>query len=74
MISILACLKTSLIDTEPCNAVGSESDCRSKDHKFHPGLSHAFVEIDHEIISMVILLLIQEVTNESMCRKYWLTP
>ena len=41
--------------------------------------SHTFVEIDHEIISMVILLLllIQEgllsVTSESMCKKYWLT-
>ena len=41
--------------------------------------SHTFVEIDHEIISMVILLflLIQEgvfsVTSQSMCTKYWLT-
>ena len=44
-----------------------------------PARSHIFVEIDHEIISMVILLLplIQEgllsVTSESMCTKYWLT-
>ena len=44
-----------------------------------PTLSHTFVEIDHEIVSMVILLLplIQEgllsLTRESMCRKYWLT-
>ena len=41
--------------------------------------SNTFVEIDHEIISMVILLLplIQEgllsVTSEIMCTKYWLT-
>ena len=41
--------------------------------------SHTFVEIDHEITSMVILLfpLIQEgllsVTSESLCTKYWLT-
>ena len=41
--------------------------------------SHTFIEIDHEIICTVILLLtlIQEgllsVTSESMCRKYWLT-
>ena len=41
-------------------------------------LSNTFVEIDHEIISTVILLLplIQEgllsVTSESMCTKYWL--
>ena len=40
---------------------------------------HTFVEIDHEIISMVILLLLltQEgllsVTSKSMCMKYWLT-
>ena len=39
--------------------------------------SHTFVEIDHEIISMVthLLPLIQEgllsVTRESMCMKYW---
>ena len=41
--------------------------------------SHTFVEIDHQIISMVILLLllIQEdllpVTSESVCTNYWLT-
>ena len=38
---------------------------------------HTFVEIDHEIISMVILhLLIQEgllsVTSKGMCVEYWL--
>ena len=46
-----------------------------------PALSHTFMEIDREIISMVILLpsrwIIQEgllsVTSESMCTKYWLT-
>ena len=44
-----------------------------------PARSHTFVEIGHEILSTVILLLllIQEgllsVTNESMCMKYWLT-
>ena len=42
-------------------------------------LSHTCMEIDHEIISTVGLLLplIQEgllsVTSESMCTKYWLT-
>ena len=41
--------------------------------------SHTFVVIDHEIISMVILLLPQNqegmlsVTSKSMCTKYWLT-
>ena len=44
-----------------------------------PARSHTFVEIDHEIVSTVILLppLIQEgllsVTSKSMCTKYWLT-
>ena len=44
-----------------------------------PARSHTLVEIDHEIISKVILLLrlFQEgllaVTSESMCTKYWLT-
>ena len=44
-----------------------------------PARSHTFMEIDREIISTVILLLllIQEgllsVTSESMCTKYWLT-
>ena len=38
--------------------------------------SHTFVEVDHEIFSMVILLpLIQEglvsVTRGSMCTEYW---
>ena len=43
-----------------------------------PARSHALVEVDHEIISTVILLLplIQErllsVTSESMYTKYWL--
>ena len=40
--------------------------------------SHTFLEIDHDIISMVFLPLplIREglsVTSESMCSKYWLT-
>ena len=45
-----------------------------------PPWSHTFVEIDHEIISMVILLPSAEsfnrlllVTSESVCTKYWLT-
>ena len=44
-----------------------------------PARSHTFMEFDHEIISMVILLfpLIQEgllsVTSESMCTRYRLT-
>ena len=32
------------------------SDCRSRGREFDLGQSHTLVEIDHEIISMVILL------------------
>ena len=38
--------------------------------------SHTFVELDHEIISTVILFPqegLLSVTSESMCPKYWLT-
>ena len=40
-----------------------------------PAQSYTFLEIDHEIISAVILLPSTElsVTSESMCTKYWLT-
>ena len=43
-----------------------------------PARSHTFMEIDDEIVSTVILLLlIQEgllsVTSKSMCTEYWLT-
>ena len=43
-----------------------------------PARSHTFLEIDHEIISTVILLPsadsgLLSVTRESMCTNYWLT-
>ena len=47
-----------------CSAVGNvsgnrcESDCRSRAASSIPAWSHTFVEIDHEIISTVILLLL----------------
>ena len=54
--------------------VSSVSDNKSRGHKFESQLSHIlFLEIDHEIISTVILLLplIQEeqesVTGKSIC-------
>ena len=61
--------------TRPHSAVGSKSDCRSRDLEFDTGLVPvALVEIDHEIIlrsfSSVCWL---SVTKESMCTKYWLT-
>ena len=56
------------------SAVGSESDCRSRNYEFESQLGHiTFVEIDHEIIFVVILSLplLQEgqlsVTDVSMC-------
>ena len=44
-----------------------------------PVWPHTLMEIDHEVLSTaILLLLIQEgllsVTSESMCTKYWLTP
>ena len=41
-----------------CNVSGNrcESDCRSRGREFDPAWSHTFWEIDHEIISTVILL------------------
>ena len=61
------------------SAVGSESDFRFRVMSFILFQSYTFMEINHEIFSMVILLLslIQEgllsVTREIMCTKYWLT-
>ena len=58
------------------------SDCRSRGRKFDPGLSHTFVEIDHELISRVILLpsadsfkegFLSVLSESIMCKKYWLT-
>ena len=46
----------------PHSAVGNMSDCRcvsdcrSRDRELIPSRSHTFVEIDHEIISTVILI------------------
>ena len=65
--------------TGPRSTICNLSDCRSRDRKFDSGPSVTFVEIDHEIISMAILLhpLIQKgllsVTSKSMCTKYCLT-
>ena len=55
----------------PCT-VGSTSDCRSRGRKFESQIGYiAFMELDHEIISMIILLMIQEAqlldTGERMC-------
>ena len=49
------------------------SNCRSRGLEFDPG-----EEIDHEIVSTVILFPLNQegllsVTRESMFKKYWLT-
>ena len=53
------------------NAVGSEFYISSRGREF----DHTFVEIDHELFSVVILLLppIQEGVLPVMYRKVWLT-
>ena len=38
------------------SAIGSEFDSRSKGCEFDPGRSRTFAEIDHEIISTVIVV------------------
>ena len=43
--------------TGPHDAVDSESDCRSRGHKFDPSSVPYFLGIDCEIISTVILFL-----------------
>ena len=71
----------------PRSAVGKVSECRyvlTTDPVVRSLIlswSHTFVEIDHEIISMAIILLspdsrrvgLLSVTSESMCTNYWLT-
>ena len=45
-----------------------ESDCRSRGHEFNPGLVPFFAEIEHEIISMVILLPSAESLKKGFCQ------
>ena len=44
------------------------SNCRSRGREFFPARSHTFVEIDHEIISTVILLPSTESFKKSCCQ------
>ena len=56
------------------SAVGNVSayrcvcDCRSRDREFDPAWSHTFVEIDHEIISTVILLPSADSFKKGCCQ------
>ena len=61
-------------NTGPRSAVGNVSgyrcvsDCRSRGRKFDPGPVHTFVEIDHEIISTVILLPSADLFKKGCCQ------
>ena len=58
----------------PRSAVGNVSgyrcmsDCRSRGREFDTARSHTFVEIDHEIISTVILLPSADLFKEGCCQ------
>ena len=60
--------------TGPCSAVGNVSgyrcvsDCRSRGREFDPSPVHTFVEIDHEIISTVILLPSADLFKKGCCQ------
>ena len=63
-----------MLITGPHSAVGNVSgyrcvsDCRSRGRKFDPGPVHTFVEIDHEIISTVILLPSADLFKKGCCQ------
>ena len=58
----------------PRSAVGNVSgyrcvsDCRSRGREFDHGPVHTFVEIDHEIISTVILLPSADLFKKGCCQ------
>ena len=66
--------KTGPRRTGPRSAVGNMSgyrcmsDCRSRGRKFDPVRSHTLVEIDHEIISTVILLPSTDLFKKGCCQ------
>ena len=68
-----------LKDTFPNMTAGPRKTADPGVGSLIPAQSHTFVEIDHKLFSMFILLfpLIQEgllsVTSESMYTEYWLT-
>ena len=51
------------LPTGPQSAVGSVSNCRSRIAISISALSHTFVEIDHEIITTVILFVHEVLVN-----------
>ena len=78
----LSYMKSTQIDQSPVtfadlhSVIDNTSDCWRRTRKFKSQLGHKpFVEIDHKIISMVILPLplIFSVTGESICSEFWST-
>ena len=45
-----------------------ESDCRSRGHNFDTVRSNTFVEIDHEIVSSVLLLRLAQSFKKGCCQ------
>ena len=77
----VGCLPCRIVQSVMCLAT---DECLTADPEVAsliPALSHTFVEIDHEIISAVILLPSPESFKKGCCqlqakvcaRKYWLT-
>ena len=66
--------KSGPIATGLCSAISyvfgnrCESDCRSRGREFDPAWSHTFVELDHELISTVILLPSAESLKKGCCQ------
>ena len=73
-IYIFKCLILYITNAGPRSAVGNVSgyrcvsDCRSRGREFDPGLVYTFVEIDHEIISKVILLPSADLFKKGCCQ------
>ena len=67
-------LDTQIVDTRPCSTVGNMSgyrcvsDCRSRGREFNLGRVPYFFEIDHRIISIVILLPFAESFKKGCCQ------
>ena len=57
-LPFLAIIHTTCFFSAVGNVSGyrCESDCRSRGHKFDTVRSNTFVEIDHEMVSSVLLL------------------
>ena len=63
----------SLMAAHTCGLNNTLNNPRGRE--FNPARYHSFVEIDHEIISMGILLPSADLrrASENMCMKYWFT-